>query len=146
MLVVESSVTRVPLQAGVARNKVVAILGEPRSSSMLDAVEAGDGAAGAVQVDVYRVSRLVQLPGDRYFYEANVYPACVILTAGLVEVVVLPVTLVDIGYKAIRRDDLWVVYDAGDEVISFERFGRMGGTFAPATQGRRGRVEWVGEE
>jgi hypothetical protein len=71
--------------------------------------------------DVYRVSGLVQIHGDPYTTDWNVYPAFVIITLGLVEVVTFPYVSVDMTARSFRRYEFRAWYDGSDELIAYER-------------------------
>jgi len=73
------------------------------------------------RTDEYRTSRLVQLPGDKYYYEWNQYPIAFIFTLGLIELFVLPITAVDLGIKSFQKDQLSFHYNEADELINYSR-------------------------
>lgn len=71
--------------------------------------------------DVYRVSKLVQIRDDPYTSDWNVYPAAVILTLGVMEVITFPYVVVDMTVRSLQRRELLVWYDSSDQLIAYER-------------------------
>jgi hypothetical protein len=121
MLLVESTVTRPPTYEGTTRDAVVSVLGAPKHTRFTASGIILHDNVELYRSDEYRTSRLVQLPGDKYYYEWNQYPIAFILTLGLIEVFVLPITAVDLGIKSFQKDQLSFHYNEADELINYSR-------------------------
>jgi hypothetical protein len=76
--------------------------------------------------DEYHISGLLQLSGDRYETDWNIYPAFVILTCGIAEAINFPYTVSDLAIKPLQRYDFRVGYNCADALIAYERRRRDG--------------------
>lgn len=126
----EAAVRRPPVEPGTPRAEVLAVLGPPRRSVPISPPRLGGLLAGAPAAlrasrvglfDEYSVSGLVQLTGDPYRYEWNIYPAAVILTGGAVEAVVLPLTSADLARRSLVRYRLRFWYDPRERLLAYDR-------------------------
>lgn len=71
--------------------------------------------------DVYYMNGLALLGDDPYFGGWTMYPAYVILTAGVIEVFMFPYVSVDLAIRSFKRYELRVWYDQSDRIVGFER-------------------------
>lgn len=113
------------LRRGAHRQELVSVLGQPRSSGArpltTTALAMVHGNQPSAYCDVYRVSKLVQIRDDPYTSDWNVYPAAVILTLGVMEVITFPYVVVDMTVRSLQRRELLVWYDSSDQLIAYER-------------------------
>jgi hypothetical protein len=121
---------RPPLHPGTPRDDVIAVLGEPRHTTALSPprpaaslpnVSPTRRTAMASLRDEYFVSGLVQIPGDSYAGEDNIYPAFFIATGGLIEVCAFPIETVDLTFRSLRWRHLWLWYDRSGKLITYDR-------------------------
>ncbi len=110
--------------------KLFRFLGSPRRTVTLVPLDAGrpaiqsrpPAATNALcSYDQYRVSGRLQLSGDRYETDWNIYPVAVILTLGLAELINFPYTVADLTVKSLKRYDLRVGYNCADAFVGYER-------------------------
>ena len=122
MMLPEATVTRPPLTGGTKRSEVVAALGRPRKSITYSPPRIASSLpiaprtfrTGRVGVyDEYRVSGLLQLPGDAYYAEMSAYPIGVIFTGGAFDAVATPIIAGDLAVKSLRHYDLRLWYEIG---------------------------------
>jgi hypothetical protein len=126
MLLVNTVPTRTgrALQAGASRDAMAARLGHPQSSNTLPIsatakrFPTNQPACGS---DEYRVTGLMQMPGDPYDTDWNMYPALFFLTAGLSEVFLFPYVAVDMTVRSFRDYEFQAWYDCEDRLVAFER-------------------------
>lgn len=118
------------MEPGTPRREVLAVLGAPRRSVPVTPPRLGSSFASApVSIrsarvglyDEYSVSGLVQLPGDTYEVESNIYPMFVIFTGGLIEVVALPLTSGDLARRSLTPHRLRLWYDPHQRLLSYDR-------------------------
>src|SRR4051812_2444019 len=104
----EGAVKRPPLQPGTNRTEVVSVLGRPRRTESFQPPKLGASlshtpasmrTSRVARQDEYRVSGLVQLPGDTYRSDNNIYPAFFVATGGLTEIVAFPYVTGDLASK-----------------------------------------------
>lgn len=126
MLLVNTVPTKVggTVQAGATREALVARLGQPHHSDhepiLLGAVRFATNNIADVR-DVYHVSGLMQMHGDPYSTDWDVYPVVVILSAGLVEVYTFPYVAVDLIARSFRNYEFVAWYDCASGLVAFER-------------------------
>jgi hypothetical protein len=112
------------LRSGASREALVARLGRPDRSDVLPVSATAKRFptnAVACARDVYYVNGLMQMPGDPYATEWNVYPAFFFATAGIVEVFLFPYVAVDITVRSFRDYEFSAWYDCTDHLVAFER-------------------------
>ncbi len=113
---------RTALLLGAPREALIEVLGPPArtDAAPFDGFD-WDRAPGATPVrrDVYATSGLVRCRGEEYESDWNVYPAFLIVTLGLIEVVTLPRV---IGDFVALSDECWAIYawyDADDRLVGW---------------------------
>ena len=126
----EGAVKRPRLHEGMQRTNVVEVLGQPRKTETYQPPRLGASLPGTpaslrrsrvARRDEYRVSGLVQLAGDTYASDNNIYPAFFIATGGLTEIIAFPVVTGDLAAKALTRYRLLIWYDPRQKLITYER-------------------------
>ena len=114
------------LRPGADRSELLSRLGQP--STTTNPVPIGVTILHTNRpphfCDIYKVSRLVQVSGDPYSTDWNVYPAFVIITFGLAEVVTFPYVVVDLTARGFQRQELRVWYDDTDKLVAWGRTSR----------------------
>ncbi len=129
MLLVNTVPTKVggAVQSGASREALVARLGAPYSTNTLPVSPTAsrfptDQAACAC--DVYRVTGLMQMHGDPYWTDWNMYPVVFIFTAGLSEVFMFPYVGIDMTARSFQHYEFHAWYDCSDRLVAFERSRR----------------------
>lgn len=126
MLLVNTVPTKVggAVQAGATRDALVARLGRPHHSDT-QPISLGAARFPTTNIarirDVYHVSGLMQMHGDPYWTDWNVYPAAVILSAGLVEVYMFPYVALDMTVRSFCTYKFVAWYDSSGGLVAFER-------------------------
>lgn len=110
------------LRLGAPREALVEVLGPPArtDAAPLDGFErfrAPD--AVPARRDVFETSGLVRCPGDEYASDWNVYPAFLIVSLGLIEVVTLPRVIGDLTTLSDECWELYAWYDAADRLVAW---------------------------
>ena len=125
-------VNTVPTKVGSAlspgfgqRQQLIDRLGQPANTSSepipVRVKRNRSSTNAACLCDHYRVSGLVQMPGDPYAGDWKEYPIIMIFTFGLSEVFVFPYVATDLTMRSFQRDELRVWYDCSDRVLAHER-------------------------
>jgi hypothetical protein len=118
--------TGAALRPGADRIELISRLGQPSfTTTNLIPVPIGVTILRTNQpahiCDSYKVSRLVQVGNDPYSTDWNVYPAFVIITFGLTEVVIFPYVTVDLTMRGFQHQELRVWYDDTDKLVAWGR-------------------------
>jgi hypothetical protein len=126
MLLVNTVPTKVggAVQAGASREALTARLGPPHSSNtrpVSATAKRFPTDQPACVCDVYRLTGLMQMQGDPYWTDWNMYPALVILSAGVVEVFMFPYVAVDMTGRSFRNYEFHAWYDCSNRLVAFER-------------------------
>ena len=69
----------------------------------------------------YRVSGLVQISGDKFTGDAELWPVVVIMTLGVAEVIAFPYVSIELAAMSLKRYELRVWYDCSDHIVAYER-------------------------
>ena len=130
MFLPEPLVKRPTVEPGTHRNEVISALGPPRKTVACRPARPGATFPDAPrslrstkigQYDQYSVSGLVQLPGDNYRSEMNVYPVLFILTGGASELLCLPLVSGDLALRSAVRHRLEFWYDPRERLLDYRR-------------------------
>lgn len=130
MLLVNTVPTKVgsAVQAGASREALATRLGAPHSTNTLPvsatAKRFPTDQADCV-CDVYRITGLMQMQGDPYWTDWNMYPVVFILTAGIAEVFMLPYVGIDMTVRSYQGYEFHAWYDCSDRLVAFERRRRV---------------------
>ena len=109
MFLVDGATEKVRLKEKVTtREYVISTLGEPNRSQ--------NG-----QCDQYYLSKLIQTPEGKYYYEWNLYPPLVFVTLGLIELIVFPMTVIDLGVLSFQNNYLTLSYNETGKLLSYKR-------------------------
>lgn len=121
--------TGAALRPGADRAELIARLGRP-SATTTNPIPLGVTTLRTNQppyfCDLYKTSRLVQVGHDPYATDWNVYPAFVIITFGLAEVITFPSVVVDMAARGFQRQEIRVWYDDTHKLVAWERTNRHG--------------------
>jgi hypothetical protein len=80
-----------------------------------------------VRSATFRVNRLVQVPGDRFYQHPrlamDLYPLLVLYTCGLLEIITSADMILEIPFRAALRRNLTVWFDSDESVVAFTHSG-----------------------
>ena len=131
MVLVNTIPTKVggALTPGSTRDELIARIGAPISTGSFpissDATVYREHPVPASS-DLYYVTGLVQVTTDPYGTQWNVYPAFVIISLGLLELVVFPFVVVDLPLRGLLKYELRTWYDSSGGLVAYRKTLRPG--------------------